>query len=114
MIDRTLTAPPPVAWAAQLMMTQARPATTVEAAAAPSAARNDRRPHDPVQPMMARPPDPDRPTGPPPTFDANVLEAERDRMRRPAASGSADPAGLEQAYGAAAAMAGTGTVNKAL
>lgn len=27
------------------------------------------------------PPDPDRPTGPPPTFEANLLEAEREKLR---------------------------------
>jgi hypothetical protein len=42
--------------------------------------------------------DPDRPTGPPPTFDANVLEAEMQRMRAgdlAALSGSRDAAAAD-------------------
>lgn len=83
MIDRTHKAAPPMAWAAQLMMTKPRPSTTVDAATAVAPTRGDWRQDGLRQGIVAPPPDPNRPKGPPPSFDANVLEGERERLRRP-------------------------------
>lgn len=34
------------------------------------------------QAILKPPPDPDRPTGPPPSFEANLLESERDKAQK--------------------------------
>ncbi len=39
--------------------------------------------------ILAPPPDPDQPTGPPPAFEANLLETERERLRNGVAAAPA-------------------------
>lgn len=48
--------------------------------------------------ILAPPPDPDPPTGPPPVFQANVLEVMRDNARRPPALTGAPRDGAAPPY----------------
>ena len=68
------------------------PGMTIDAAARPAPAQSDLpgRPHTSV--ALAPPTDPDQPTGPPPAFEANVLEAEALRRANPDLSVRASPA----------------------
>jgi hypothetical protein len=88
MIERSgLTAAQP-AWAPLLADARKVQATTVSGPADADRARNETPGHPRGSGPAARraaavaaPFDPDRPTGPPPTFDANVIEAEMQRRR---------------------------------
>lgn len=98
MIER-LNQPTPVAgWVAQAVAPSAVPARTVEAKTdAAQVGSDQRRPpdHGLASGQIVPLPNPDRPTGPPPSFEANVLDAERERQRRGAMSeiarGEPDP-----------------------
>lgn len=94
MMDKTLTTAPPLAWAVQLSLGKAKPAATVEPAVKADTARQDGHapqgdggattPGSLLAPAPADLSDPNAPTGPPPAFKANVLDAERARLSRPA------------------------------
>ncbi len=118
MIERIAGQPSPPVITSLVAEARKMTLTTVGGAAASGRTRNETSgdPHTPMVPQpqrSARPSatapfalaDPDRPTGPPPTFDANVLEAEAQRRR------AGDPSALFGPEGAppiAAATPGTG------
>jgi len=77
------------------------PVKTVAEPAASSKTRNetgtDTGPHSDGQrsAILPPPPNPDRPVGPPPTFEANLLESEREKLRAGPELRSEDPANPE-------------------
>ncbi|WP_461308114.1 hypothetical protein, partial [Albidovulum sp.] len=87
MTDWLAVTPPPLAWAAAARPVQRPEARPVAAAADSGDLKNDvnhRRPPAAERPRTAVPgpiPDRNRPTGPPPAFEANVLEVEAERRR---------------------------------
>ncbi|MFN0115310.1 MAG: hypothetical protein ACKVPY_11605 [Paracoccaceae bacterium] len=99
MIDRVAPMPPLAGWIALTSApAAASPARRVEPSATATGTGADpewrwtsgtgRTPVPPVEALT----DPDRPTGPPPAFEANVLEAEADRRRPGRAQDGADEA----------------------
>lgn len=98
MTDWSAVIPPPAVATAMMRVAQPAPAKRVVAAANSGDIGNDaQNRHPPPDPHLRHPvvvpprPDTDRPTGPPPAFEANVLEAEAQRRRLQPAEDKAQP-----------------------
>lgn len=94
MTDWSAVMPPPAVATAMLRSALPAPSKRVAAPANSGNTRNDAQDRQPPLPARVRHgvvvpprPDEDRPTGPPPAFEANVLEAEAEKRRNRLAEG---------------------------